>query len=311
MAVTCLGCRGLLTAAAVIGFAASAVAWLHPWLPWWAELPMHLTLLHAGAFAVVGAALALARAWRWVAACGVLAVVHVVPALGWLPPRESAGPAQVRVLVANVLTSNLQRERLLGLIEREQPDVIALVEVDDHWLAALRPLEATYPYRVVETRDDNFGVALFSRRPLTEQAIVHPGAFELPVIDVRLGGDCPLRLVLAHPPPPISRAYAEVRNEMLSELATRVAGDPRTVLVGDLNCTPWVAPFRRLLRDGRLRDSRVGIGQQASWPTPLGVLGIPIDHVLIGDALAISERALGEVIGSDHRPVVVGLRAKD
>ena len=303
--------RRLLTAAATVGFLASAVAWSHPWLPWWAELFMHLTLLHALALAVVGACLALMCAWRWVVACGLLAVLHLMPTLNWLPPRRPTGPAQVRVLVANVLTSNPQHDLLLGLIEREQPDVIALVEVDDHWLAALRPLDATYPYRVVETRDDNFGVALFSRRPLIAQTIVHPGAFALPVIDVRLGGDCPLRLVVAHPPPPISGVYAEVRNAMLVELASRVAGDPRAVLVGDLNCTPWAAPFRRLLRDGRLRDSRFGIGQQASWPTAFGAFGIPIDHVLIGDALSVSGRALGEAIGSDHRPIVVGLRTKD
>lgn len=305
-----LSLRGLLFAAAVIGFVASGIAWLHPWLPWWAELPMHLTIFHALALAVVGTGLALTRAWRWAAACAVLAILHLIPSLGWLPPRTQTGPAQVRVLVANVLTSNHQRERLLALIAREQPDVVALVEVDDAWLAALAPLSATYPYRLDEPRDDNFGVALFSRRPLHEAVIIHPGAFDLPVIDVRLGGECPIRLVLAHPPPPVSGEYAAVRNAMLSELATILASDPRTVLVGDLNCTPWAAPFRQLLRNGRLRDSRDGIGAQASWPTPLGMLGIPIDHVLVGAAVTVSERRLGDAIGSDHRPVIVGLRVQ-
>ena len=305
-----LGLRGLLTAAAVLGFAASFIAWLHPWLPWWAELPMHLTLIHALALAVVGAGLALFRAWRWAVACTVLAILHLIPPLGWLAGTAPTGPAQLRVLVANVLTSNGQRERLLRLIEREQPDVIALVEVDDAWLAALAPLSATYPHQISETRDDNFGVALFSRRPLDESAIIHPGAFELPVIDVRLGGACPARLVLAHPPPPISGEYAAVRNAMLMELAGRAARDPRTVLVGDLNCTPWAAPFRRLLRDGGLSDSRAGIGSHASWPTPLGAFGIPIDHALVGPAVAVSERRLGESIGSDHRPLVIGVRMR-
>ena len=60
-----------------------------------------------------------------------------------------------------------------------------------------------------------------------------------------------------------------------------------------------------------LRDSRIGIGQLASWPTAFGALGIPIDHVLVGGAIAVNGRVLGEVIASDHRPIVVGLRVKD
>jgi endonuclease/exonuclease/phosphatase (EEP) superfamily protein YafD len=214
------------------------------------------------------------------------------------------------VLVANVLTGNPGHARLLALIEREQPDVVALVEVDDDWLAALSPLTATYPHHLAETRDDNFGVALFSRRPFASATIIHPGAFELPAIDVRLAGELPLRVVLAHPPPPITGDYVAVRDETFAALATLLAGDPNAVLVGDLNCTPWTAPFRRLLRDGHLRDTRVGVGAQASWPAGLGRLGIPIDHVLVGSAVTVGERRLGEAIGSDHRPLLaqLGLR---
>lgn len=242
--------------------------------------------------------------------CALGALAHLAPVLAWLPPASPSAPSELRLLVANVLTGNQEHRRLLDLVAEERPDVVALLEVDATWLAALAPLAGTYPHRVVEPRDDNFGIALLSRRPLGAAAIVELGPFELPVIDARVEGAFPVRIVVAHPPPPISAAHAEARDAILVEVAARVAGDPRAVVVGDLNCTPWVAPFRRLLRDGALRDSRIGQGNQASWPTRLGPLGIPIDHALVGPAVGIGGRRLGPSIGSDHRPLLIGLHAQ-
>jgi endonuclease/exonuclease/phosphatase (EEP) superfamily protein YafD len=303
--------RGLLTAAAAIGFAASAVAWLHPWLPWWAELPIHLTVQHALALVVVGLGLACARAWRWASACALLAVLHLMPPLTVMRPVQRGARPDLRMLVANVLTSNEDPQRLLALIARERPDAIALVEVDDAWIAALEPLRGDYPHRVVETRDDNFGVALFSRLPFAGSTILHIGGFELPVIDATLAGDRAMRVVVAHPPPPVSSDHSEVRDAMLAALAGRIAADGRTVVVGDLNCTAWAAPFRALLRDGRLRDSHPGWWREATWPAPLGMLGIPIDQVLTGEGVVVTDRRVGESIGSDHLPIIVGLRATE
>lgn len=303
--------RGLLVAAAVIGCTASAIAWLHPWLPWWAELPMHCTALHALLFALVGAGLAAVRAWRWAAVCATAAVLHALPALGWIGARPPAGdgPA-LRVLVANVLTSNDRHQALLDLVARERPDAVAVLEIDEEWLAALRGLDRDYPHRVVETRDDNFGIALWSRVPLVGAAVRTLGPFALPVIDARLAGDVPARLLVAHPPPPITGEYAAARDAMLGGLATLAAADPRTLLVGDLNCAPWTARLRALRRDGNLADSRAGFGSHATWPPGLGPLGIPIDHALHGPGLTTVERHVLDAIGSDHRPILVAVRAR-
>ena len=42
---------------------------------------------------------------------------------------EDAARPHVRLLVSNVYYANREHERLLGLVERERPDVIGLVEV--------------------------------------------------------------------------------------------------------------------------------------------------------------------------------------
>ena len=76
-------------------------------------------------------------------------------------------------------------------------------------------------------------------------------------------------------------------------------------VIGDLNCSPWSVRFRDLLRDGRLRDSSVGMGWQPTWPANLWWFGIPIDHCLYGAGLHVHRREVAAHVGSDHRPLLV------
>ena len=83
-------------------------------------------------------------------------------------------------------------------------------------------------------------------------------------------------------------------------------------MIGDLNATPWSHGYRKLLRESDLYDSLVGSGRQASWPSGMGLAGklgmIPIDHCLVSLGVEVLDRDLGQASGSDHRPLVVGLR---
>jgi endonuclease/exonuclease/phosphatase (EEP) superfamily protein YafD len=56
-----------------------------------------------------------------------------------------------------------------------------------------------------------------------------------------------------------------------------------------------------------LRDTRAGFGIQASWPTQIPPLGIPLDHCLVSPELVVLDRRLGPAVGSDHRPVILEL----
>ncbi len=80
-------------------------------------------------------------------------------------------------------------------------------------------------------------------------------------------------------------------------------------VAGDLNITPWAPAFARM-RDAGFVDSRTrGYGNQASWPSWLGPLGIPIDHALSFGKCEIVNRRLGPMVwGSDHRPILFDVR---
>lgn len=82
--------------------------------------------------------------------------------------------------------------------------------------------------------------------------------------------------------------------------------DP-VVVLGDLNATPWSHAFRSLVDEAGLVNSLRGRGLQPSCPAPLGLLGIPIDHLLHSPALATVERERGPAFGSDHRMLHVRL----
>jgi endonuclease/exonuclease/phosphatase (EEP) superfamily protein YafD len=117
-----------------------------------------------------------------------------------------------------------------------------------------------------------------------------------------------LTLVGTHPVPPVNRQYVQWRDRQVEALA-RFSGTATTplVLAGDLNMTERSPGFARLLREGRLRDSRVGFGVHATWPVRLQPFLIPLDHCLVSPDVTVLDRRVGPAVGSDHYPVVVDL----
>jgi endonuclease/exonuclease/phosphatase (EEP) superfamily protein YafD len=120
-----------------------------------------------------------------------------------------------------------------------------------------------------------------------------------------------LRVIGTHPLPPVGGRYSKERNLQLERIAESVAGDDRpTILVGDLNCTPWSPYFSALLETSGLRDTRQGFGNQPTWPAGRWVLRIPIDHCLVSDHFVTTRREVLPSIGSDHLPLLVEVGMK-
>jgi endonuclease/exonuclease/phosphatase (EEP) superfamily protein YafD len=91
------------------------------------------------------------------------------------------------------------------------------------------------------------------------------------------------------------------QNRQAKELGKITAAfDVPFLLVGDMNATPMSAAFNTIL-------SETGTEQTykawfATWPTVLGKLGIPIDHVLTKGKISVQVE-LGPSGGSDHYPL--------
>jgi endonuclease/exonuclease/phosphatase (EEP) superfamily protein YafD len=199
---------------------------------------------------------------------------------------------------------------LLDLGADVSPDVLLVIEVNDSWIAALDQLSVSYPHRIVQSRRDCWGIALYSRLPFKQIEVRQIGSADIPSIFAQLEDrdGRSYYLIGTHPLAPVRVTNVELRNgqlEAIGELAASLDGP--VILLGDLNTTSWSPYFRDLVKTSGLRDSRKGFGIQPTWPGGLGDFGIAIDHVLISPGISVRDRAIGPDIGSDHRPVIIEL----
>jgi len=216
--------------------------------------------------------------------------------------------SSLKILYANVYTPNKQYHLLKSIIDEEKPDIIGLVEVGKDWVSNLSYLEKNY-YFCKHPREDNFGIAIYSKFPMSGE-IKYYGSLGVPSIKSALHKDNKkINIIITHPIPPKTRNYMLLRNEQLLEIGETIRKDDRdnTILLGDLNLTPWAYIFKNFLALSGLKDSRKGFGIQATWPTDLPLLLIPIDHCLVGKNFVIINRKIGDYTGSDHYPVIVEL----
>lgn len=263
----------------------------------------------AAAFLACAVVFALRRRLVPALAClafATIALWRVVPWYFDVPSTpEDAARHHVRLFVSNVNFTNDEHERLLHLIERENPDVIGLVEVNTRWLRKLKHMRTRYPY-YYEVPDEHYvGLALYSRLPVEEARVLRlPGETSSPAIVATLkapGGD--VELVLAHPMSPIGAEYIRLRNEQIAALArhARAAQIP-LLLAGDLNLTMWNDAYRPLEELAGLRNARAGHGIGATWPA-IGPLGVPIDHILASPGVHLRNFRVLTGVGSDHLPL--------
>lgn len=301
---------GLLRAGAVATLACSLLAFV-PADHFAVQLFTHFRLqyLAAALLLVLLFAALRDRNYALVALAALLANAGVVAPWYDGGARAAVGDIRVKVLLANVLSSNAGHDRLFELVAAERPDVLLLLEVSPRWEAALASLESGYPHRVVEAREGNFGIALLSRLPLTSSAVVGTEPLGLPTIVATLAASGKrLAVVATHPMIPLGAANYEARNLQLGILADLFGNmnGPR-LLAGDLNASLWDRHYRLLEKRTMLRNVREGKGILPTWPTFLPVAMIPIDHVLVSREVGVEDVRTGPRIGSDHLPLLVTL----
>jgi endonuclease/exonuclease/phosphatase (EEP) superfamily protein YafD len=280
---------------------------------WWAlDLCSHFPVVYGAAALAAGGAAAAVRRFVLTGIAALLFMVNlIVVAPSWIGPDLPAkleGP-RLEVLLLNVNMDHGGHDKVAALIRREDPDVIALLEVDDRWAAGLAEALRPWPERQEALRGDRFGVALYSRRPIRRAWVETYAPADVPTIFAELDVDgVPFTVVVTHPPPPVSATTSRARDRHLNALAARREQlGRRYAIVGDLNASPWSAAFGGFARRLKVSDTRRGFGIQASWPAWLPLFRIPIDHVLVSEGVFAVDRRIGVDVGSDHLPVIVQL----
>lgn len=254
----------------------------------------------------------LAAVRRWPAAGVLFAAALVVNALDllpyWMPPRSAVAAADrrpVRIVSMNVHRANRRTTPAIDHVRGRRPDVLAVLEVDDHWATALADLADVLPHRMIVPRTDNFGIAVLSRWPLVDARVVAFTATGFPSIVATVqheAGD--VRFIATHPYPPFDGpATAQLVEHLDGVAAEAAASTLPCVVAGDLNAAPWSRGFRRLIAAAGLRDTALGLGVRSTYHAGLPAPRIPIDHILVPAGTVVMHRDVGPWIGSDHFPV--------
>lgn len=239
----------------------------------------------------------------------LLSAVQVLP---FYMEREASvdGAVAIKIFHANVKRSNQQPAAFLEQLRTENPDLVVIQEMTPVWLAAMKTLQASYPYSIAKAQQGAFGLGLFSKLPLENAKIVSAPPLDLPEIRAELRvRDRVVGFASAHPMPPMGLAAFEARNQQLSALANDLSAmQPTRILVGDLNITPWSANYQDLERASGMQNARAGFGLAPTFPVFFAPAGIPIDHVLVSDDIGVTDFRVGADTGSDHWPLLVTLQ---
>lgn len=305
---------GIALTAAV---AAAIAAVLAP-LGWPFELFVHFRWqLAAACIALLAVAFALRRPWMMAVALAAL-VLPFLPGSALFGGKATASTTsavcsadELRVVTANAWFAATEHAALLDWLRRSDADVIALQEVTPAWAAALEPLTLQYPYRKLIARTDPYGIALLSRWPVVgdiEEADLAGDGLPSLVATLERGNQR-LQVIVLHTHWPLLPALQPLRDRALQQAAQRAAARPdTTVLLGDLNITPFAPAFARLLDESRLRDALADELWRPTWLAGFWPLALPIDHVLVPRGSCVIAHEIGPYVGSDHRPLQVTLR---
>lgn len=218
--------------------------------------------------------------------------------------NEKNHNAILAVYQANVKFSNLESKVLLKQIEENKPDIVLLIETGELWNKNTLGLKKYYPYEFKSLKGV-FGFILYSKLPIQKCELLD---FETSIdcIDALLDWNGKsIRIIGAHPPPPMGGEFHKIRNIHLQRFIELLNSkkDTPTIIVGDLNITPWSCYYKKLIDEANLVSTRNGFGILGSWPTSLPYK-IPIDHCLLTNQLGVFNTKVLPSIHSDHLPML-------
>ncbi|MDZ4853174.1 MAG: endonuclease/exonuclease/phosphatase family protein [Pirellulaceae bacterium] len=236
-------------------------------------------------------------------------LVHPFTKASSLEPVDSKS---FRLVSLNVLRTNEAFQATLNLIIEEDADFVFLMEVQEAWGKYLEGVQNKYPYQKVLAVPDYTGVAFLSKVPWTNLDVVMLGEVLNPSLDVQFASDNnsleSLRIIATHPLPPFGDILTKSRDRQLNVLAKRLKGVEASLLIGDLNLSPWSPRFAKVLEAGDLTDASLGFGWSPTL-TPLPTLlgGVKVDHVLRGNKIDVKDVRFVPIPTSDHRMLVFDL----
>lgn len=285
---------------------------------WLSELLANLRLQLMIAGGVLLIVTALVRQWKL---CGVQALM-IIMHLTWLSAPEARATVtsdtpSLTVTAVNVYLHNREFDRIATMLRETDADVIMVTELTPKLHGFLEnALADTHPHVAAQPALGAFGVAIYSRHPLSDSELIgapRAGSTLLATVDT---GEQAYRVAAVHPVSPMTPSRFTLRNDHLDALSRAVRiterDDPDLPLItmGDFNLTPWSPHFRRFQRTSGLQHVVTGSGVEPTWYArglTAFPVGLVLDHCLVSPGLSCVSHRIGPSVASDHLPITVQL----
>ncbi len=223
-------------------------------------------------------------------------------------------PADVSIMVANVLMTNRETEEFLEIVHEASPDILVTLEPDKWWMEQLAVLNSDYPYRVAYPASNTYGMALYSKLPLPQHQIYFLNQDSVPsiVATIRLRGGNIFRMMALHPVAPVPSGHptniGSVDEESLNLAGNMLAKDTLpTVLAGDFNDVGWSHNLKEFGKRCKMKDTRRGRGMYNTFKANSWIFRWPLDYVFVSHQWKVTEVERLDDFGSDHFPFMVKL----
>ncbi len=222
-----------------------------------------------------------------------------------------SGPDDVQILSVNVLMENERTDLVRDLIEREDPDILLLMEPDARWHAALEPVLARYPTVLARPLDNHYGMIFATRFDTRKAEFVDLAKDDAPSVFAELldRKKTVFRFVGLHPRPPTLGFDTDDRDAQIHAAArfARKDGVP-LIAAGDFNDVAWSDTSRSFKHVGEYLDPRRGRGFFASFDARRWWLRLPIDQIFVTEEVAVVALERRPRVGSDHFPMAATVR---
>lgn len=219
--------------------------------------------------------------------------------------KRSNPDCKLRILTANVLTTNRNANLLLDLIRKNAPDVLVTLESDRWWQDQLDTLESEMPFSIKCPLDNLYGMHVYSRLPLENAEISFLVEEDIPSMhsQIKLRSGATARIHFLHPAPPSpteNPESAERDAELVIVAQSVLKSDQPIVVTGDLNDVAWSATTRLFRKLSGLLDPRVGRGMFNTFHADYPFLRWPLDHLFHSAHFTLSSVKRLPYFGSDH-----------
>jgi len=243
---------------------------------------------------------------------------------GWILPYTTLSPVEVkrtrhkdplnsiRIITANVLTTNRNYKGLLDMVHTYKPDLLVTLETDLWWEEKLCELEKEYTYTIKCPLDNRYGMHVYSKLLLEDTAIQYLVEPDVPsmhaLVALRSGKRVRVHFLHPAPPSPTENLQSSERDAELLVVAKSVSDELSPIIVtGDLNDVAWSATTRLFRKISGLLDPRIGRGMFNTFHADFRFARWPLDHLFHSEHFTLTAIKRLPYFGSDHFPMLVEL----